>query len=64
MTRSYYAMHLNNWLEYFNEKSFFVTTDLELEADADKVFSQIQDFLGVDKYKNELKTKFIPNQVI
>ena len=64
MTRSYYAMHLNNWLDYFDEKSIFITTDLELQANSRKVFSRIEDFLGVDKHMAKLHTKFLPNEVI
>ena len=61
MTRSFYAMHINNWLKYFDEESIYITTDLELETNSKKVFSDIADFLGVAKH--QLKTKFIPNKV-
>ena len=61
MTRSFYAMHINNWLKYFDEESIFITTDLELQANSQKVSSRIEDFLGVAKH--QLRTKFTPNEV-
>ena len=50
LTRSFYSIHINRWLEYFNEEQIYLTTSQSILTNTSQVLSDIEDFLGVESY--------------
>ena len=54
LTRSFYSIHINRWLEYFNKEQIYLTTSQSILTNTSQVFAEIEDFLGVESYEISL----------
>ena len=65
LTRSFYSIHINRWLEYFNEEQIYLTTSQSILTNTSQVLSEIEDFLGVESYDLSLHSSQLKvNEVI
>ena len=55
LTRSFYSIHINRWLEYFNKEQIYLTTSQSILTNTSRVLAEIEDFLGVESYEISLQ---------